>query len=37
MSMKHIVGTCTEVDKTFTRSAEVPDPALIRTQATLAQ
>lgn len=31
MTTQSIVGTCTEVDKTFTRSAEVPDPALIRT------
>lgn len=32
---KQIVGQCTVVDKTFSRAAEVPDPAMIRTPETL--
>lgn len=32
---KQIVGRCTVVDKTFSRSTEVPDPATIRTPETL--
>ena len=32
---KKVVGQCTIVDKTFSRAAEVPDPATIRTPETL--